>query len=280
MRALVGCWVVVGLGAVALLAGGCGGNDDISEEDLLRIATGRMDDLGKALLTYIADWDDVFPPGPDWMDGVAPYTTDSDIFQSPGVPAGQYGIALNQAVVGAGLGTLDRPNTVVLFDSTVFGRSVVAPTSTIPTPGRYAGKNVMLYADGRVSGAPVTPSIELSVNNVKQLVLGAIMYANDYDDRFPIADWMDELTPYVPLSTAYKSPIYLDTPNYGYSFNEDLIGVSIFELLSPSSTPTIFDSTVLTRNSFAPLTTIPNPGRYDGENAIAYADGSAKPVRP
>jgi hypothetical protein len=78
----------------------------------------------------------------------------------------------------------------------------------------------------------------------------------------------------------YKSPIFLDTPSFGYSFNEALAGVQITSIESPAEVPMIFDSTVLTRNSFAPITTIPNPGRYKGENAIAHADGNASAVRP
>lgn len=214
------------------------------------------------------------------MDAVEPYAPSTNVFQSPGVANGQYGIALNQAVVGVPLNTLDRPNTILAFDTTVLGRNVVAAIGTQPNPGRFDGVNALVYADGRVPGFPPEPNINASIDNVRRLGQASLLYAADNDDLLPSGNWMDRLEFYEPLSTAYRSPLYIGTANYGYALNSAVAGVNTTLITNPDNTELLFDSTVLSRNASTTTATLPNPGRYEGRNAIVFVSGSARGVRP
>ncbi len=43
----------------------------------------------------------------------------------------------------------------------------------------------------------------------KNIVLSAIMYSNDYDERYPLSNWIDSLTKYVTASWHSMNPAEL-----------------------------------------------------------------------
>lgn len=118
-------------------------------------------------------------------------------------------------------------------------------------------------------------------SNLKQLAIGHIMYAADYDERFPDRDaWMDALKPYAKNEDVFICPVIkeLEDPQlYGYAFNSTLSGAKV--LPNPEKVELVFDSINQARNASGTLESLPNPGRHDGMNNIAYADGSTKAVR-
>ncbi len=128
------------------------------------------------------------------------------------------------------------------------------------------------------------PLVELSnertrqancLSNLKQLALGALMYAQDHDETLPDADkWMDQLVPYLKNEAIYKCPGALDL-EYGYAMNAALSGMDIKTIVSPATTVMFFDSDLGTRNAAGGPEAICDPPRHNGGNNYAYADGHA-----
>lgn len=273
--------VTVTIAALGWLLIGCGG----AGERPVETARDRMYRLAQAARIYAGDYDDTLMRGDNWMDALARYVERQNIFRSPAVPAPGYGIALHAAIAGANLNAFPTATTVLVFDSTVLTRNAVAGLDTLPNPTRYADGNVSALADGTVPGYTPLPSpgagdIDISVDRVKKLSLGSLLYASDYDDHLPTEPWMNQISPYVSDAAAFRTPKFTDVDKYGYAFNVNLLGISIPSLDNPSATALIFDSIKTTRNATDPPTAIPNPGRYNGYNAVSQADGSTRKVRP
>ena len=107
-----------------------------------------------------------------------------------------------------------------------------------------------------------------------------LIYANDWNEDAPLANqWEDELLPYVKQDLLFHSPAvqYKNKTEYGYALNSALAGLALPTLASPSTTISIFDSTVLIKNATASITTLPNPPRYGKLNTIVHADGHVGP---
>lgn len=120
------------------------------------------------------------------------------------------------------------------------------------------------------------------LSNVKQLALGAIMYANDYDNKWPTPEkWMDLTQPYVKTESVYHDIVGVQPGEYGYAFRESawvseaksFDGLERFALL--------FDSDLKGRNAHSELWSLPSRGRHGveanmGSDNVAFADGHAK----
>ncbi|MFP3904631.1 MAG: thioredoxin family protein [Armatimonadota bacterium] len=111
--------------------------------------------------------------------------------------------------------------------------------------------------------------------NLKQLGLGAMMYAEDHDGTLPDADkWMDELEPYVKNEALLKCPASPDV-EYGYAMNADLSGAGLDDIKSPADTVLFYDSTLGTRNASGSGDSLPAPPRHMQGNGVVFADGHA-----
>lgn len=116
------------------------------------------------------------------------------------------------------------------------------------------------------------------LSNLKQQALGNIMYAADFDDRFPNRDyWMDALGPYTKNPQLFHDP---EVPKgvYGYAFNAALDHAKSPK--QPETVPLVYDSVNPIRNASDLFTSLPAGGRHPKENPsrnnVAYADGHAK----
>ena len=122
------------------------------------------------------------------------------------------------------------------------------------------------------------------LSHVKQLAILQIMYAADYDDRFPLRDsWMDATYAYRKRSDILRCPTFVrdkEGPKniYGYAMNLTLSGAK--EPPKPETVPLIFESVNLARNASGTLDSLPNPGRHEKRSIIGYSDGHAKAVDP
>jgi prepilin-type processing-associated H-X9-DG protein len=120
------------------------------------------------------------------------------------------------------------------------------------------------------------------LSSMKNHATAAIIYLSDYDDRFPNRDnWIDATYPYamkgwysVVCPEVYKEH---NPQLFGYCFNAKLSNAKAPK--DATTTPLIFDSVNLARNASGGLDSLPNPGRHEGMNNIAYADGHAKSVK-
>lgn len=80
------------------------------------------------------------------------------------------------------------------------------------------------------------------MNNVKQLCLGLMIYADENNGTLPSADkWCDAIISYVGNETVFKCPQGAGTERAHYGFNRKLSGVSLKQIESPATTVMIFE---------------------------------------
>ncbi len=81
------------------------------------------------------------------------------------------------------------------------------------------------------------------MNNVKQLNLALIMYANDHKDVLPPADeWCDLIKPYTGGSEVMYHCVAQPQGRCSYSFNASLSNRKVTEITAPARTVLIFSS--------------------------------------
>lgn len=275
-------WGLAGIGAV-VIAYGCAGTKTLTTHGGVTeygTSVERMEELARGMTIYANDYDDLYPPTDRWVDAIDPYVRFEGAFNSPAVEAagGRYGYAFNAALAGNSTHAVQDPyDTVLIFDSTVLARNATAPTSTMPAPPRYGTRNTISYVTGRVQdGEGSTASVgQVALSRVRHLSIGAMLYSGDYDDFLPLANkWVDGTMPYVRVDQYYRSPaLKSDTSAYGFALSADVAGRQAWTFESAATTPSIFDSTILTRNATALPSTRPNPPRYPEGNATAFLDG-------
>jgi hypothetical protein len=263
------------------LAAGCAGSAVLRPPSQYSEAVLRMGLISGGVLMYSTDYDAQFMPGARWMDLVEPYTRDPRAAVSPAFDdqPGKYGFALNELVAGRSQTAIEQPDsTLLVFDSTDTRRNAVATSATLPIPPRYGAKNALSYVDGYVPDYPPDPppsQLDISLDRMKKIGLATMMYGSDWDDVMPLGNWMDSILPYTQTERNFRSPIFDGTDKYGYAMNVNAVGVSLTAIPNPSELRTHFDSTLLMRNAVGPESSMPQPGRYDGKNTSAFADGHA-----
>lgn len=128
-------------------------------------------------------------------------------------------------------------------------------------------------------GFPLSTTV--CINNLKQIGLASVMYAGDNDERFqPAAHWSSVLKKYAKNDAIFACPVVRkeNKDGFGYAFNASLSMKEVSEKLA-ATTPLVYDSTSVAAESSDPLTSLPNPGRHNGSNIIAYADSHAKGIK-
>jgi prepilin-type processing-associated H-X9-DG protein len=118
------------------------------------------------------------------------------------------------------------------------------------------------------------------LSNLKQIALSALMYSQDYHERLmPRERWMDSAMPYIKNESVFRCPeaVESDPIAFGYAFNGRFSMARMDRIASPASVPLFYDSENLSRNAFDHFSSLTRPGRHNGRNNIAFADGHAKP---
>lgn len=110
--------------------------------------------------------------------------------------------------------------------------------------------------------------------NVKQLLTGLMMYAQDYDERFPPAGkWSTNVIPYVKSRRLFNCPA--DSGPWSYAFNRDLGGVSMGWVSQPAETTMLFEADFHKPNAFG-LAKDAVYSRHLGHGTFGYVDGHVK----
>jgi prepilin-type processing-associated H-X9-DG protein len=118
------------------------------------------------------------------------------------------------------------------------------------------------------------------MNNVRQLNLGLIMYANDNKDVFPSGTkWCDLIMPYEKASTPFVCPLGKAGKRCHYAFNAKLVGRELKDVQSPAQTVLIFE-TDGGWNVAGGRELLPATPRHNGAHAIGFVDGHSEIVRP
>ncbi|MEZ0324548.1 MAG: hypothetical protein ACAH95_01460 [Fimbriimonas sp.] len=114
--------------------------------------------------------------------------------------------------------------------------------------------------------------------NEKQLAAALLLYGEANNERFPESGkWMDSIEPLLKMPDALQCPALSE--GFGYAFTESLGTKALKEVNNPQDKMMLFDSTNLSRNAQDDAASLPNPGRHDERNNVAFADGHAKSIR-
>lgn len=123
-----------------------------------------------------------------------------------------------------------------------------------------------------------------TISNLKQLSLGLVMYAGDYDERFPLVDtWMDATDQYTRGEPVLIDPALFEANKprvpgiYGFAFYKPLCALDAYYIENQDEVPLVFQSTLLHRNATGGLDTLPNPPRVQPrsevqKNYVAFLD--------
>lgn len=125
------------------------------------------------------------------------------------------------------------------------------------------------------------------INNVKQLSSAMLMYSNDWDSSYPLAEnWNDGLRDYLPKTAANTSA----SPRKGvwncakasstqptYALNRMLAGVAEKDVNFVAQTVGIFES-MPGRNQVGGPEMFPSPPRHTRGNSVGFADGHVQSV--
>jgi len=117
-------------------------------------------------------------------------------------------------------------------------------------------------------------------SNLKQLALGALMYAQDHDEILPHANWMAEIMPYVKNEAIFACPGRQGTGLAGYAMNKQLIQADLKALPDPAGTILFFEVGVDLKDQVGGADDVPPGGVHDGQINAAFADGHVKLISP
>jgi prepilin-type processing-associated H-X9-DG protein len=110
------------------------------------------------------------------------------------------------------------------------------------------------------------------LNNMKQLGLAAVLYANDNNDQLPQpAKWSDAVSKYVSSTNVFHCPAD-SRPGFSYAFNQKLEGKSLKQV--DPKTVLLFESDGGWNNFGGPEQL--NPNRHHTRVNVAFADGSVR----
>lgn len=113
---------------------------------------------------------------------------------------------------------------------------------------------------------------ETCMSNLKQIALAALMYAQDWDETLPKADWVPALRPYMNNDRLFVCPARPHQP-IGYAFNKALLGASPAKIERPAETIMIFESKLAGDSPVGGADDVPVEGVHDGGICAAFADG-------
>lgn len=110
------------------------------------------------------------------------------------------------------------------------------------------------------------------MNNLKQIMTAAYMYAEDHDDRLPDADkWVDQVMPYLQNDKLFSCPA--SDLEYAYAMNSAVSGVKHGDIENSSEIVIFFEADLGVRNAHGLTDAIADPPRHDPGNFYAFADG-------
>lgn len=123
------------------------------------VSLSNLRQIGLALTMYTESHDGRFPPAGAWVDALMPQWANvkdrsfhaEELFRDPSAPGGEpFNYAFNRALSGMRLADLKDPSaTVLVFESTAGVKNAADTGQTLPRPGRHAGGDYFIFADGR-----------------------------------------------------------------------------------------------------------------------------------
>jgi len=128
------------------------------------------------------------------------------------------------------------------------------------------------------SQAKLAATNTLCISNVKRLGIANVIYAAEFDDKFPLGPkWNEAIAKYEPDETTFHCPIALresGPSSYGYGFNEDMAGEGVVP--APEKTILLFESQDLSPGFLGGEADLADPVRHKKGGHFGMADSSAK----
>lgn len=116
------------------------------------------------------------------------------------------------------------------------------------------------------------------MNNLKQLALGALMYANDNKDRLPPADrWADALQKYTGSEAPFRCVNGAPGHRSHYGYNARLAGAELATIKNPAQAVLFFEAEGGWNVSGGPETMLSKP-RHINAFGVAFLDGHCEIV--
>lgn len=119
---------------------------------------------------------------------------------------------------------------------------------------------VSAWAVGQSLSPEMAKKRAQTISNSKQVALGFLLYASDYDDMLPVAKSTGQaqkaVLPYLRSRENWKS----ENPGSKLLFNTNLSGLSMTVFPKPAQTPLLYETKAWS----------------DGGKVIAYVDGHVK----
>jgi prepilin-type processing-associated H-X9-DG protein len=121
------------------------------------------------------------------------------------------------------------------------------------------------------------------MSNMKQLALGVLMYCQDYDEQFPIADrWCETTMPYIKNESCYTCPS--DDAPWSYAINYKLSRQALGKVESPAYTVMLFETEPSRKNAYdkgaQPGDSMALPPRHGEVSNFAWTDGHVTAQKP
>ena len=134
------------------------------------------------------------------------------------------------------------------------------------------------------------------IDNLRQIASAMSMYAQDYDDRLPLANnWSEGIEAYKGSSNTDKGGFQCpevkqkNPKGYGYAFNSLFAGKPLSKIKSSPTEYFVYDSSNLDKNATDPVTSLPNPPRHNVRavkgkrntrvNMMCFADSHVKTIK-
>ena len=151
-----------------------------------------------------------------------------------------------------------------------------------------------MWALGLLLGTAFAPVRQLGQSatcqaNVFRLARAQLIYADDYDEKLPVAsNWMDRTMSYVVEERRLHCPTVSAQGErfYGYAMNPEMDGKARSKIDNPDETPLLYDSVRLEWSAVGLVTSLPVPGRHHTRarngsppkvgNYVGYAAGNAR----
>jgi len=118
----------------------------------------------------------------------------------------------------------------------------------------------------------------MCMNNMRQLALAAVLYADDNKDQFPsAANWCDALQKQVGTGKTFQCPLCEQSHRCHYAFNAQLSGVGPSKIESPAQTVLFFETDGGWNVSGGSELMLTQP-RHSRRVALAFVDGHVELV--
>jgi prepilin-type processing-associated H-X9-DG protein len=112
------------------------------------------------------------------------------------------------------------------------------------------------------------------LSNLKQIEVGLMMYAEDWDDNLPAAShWSEQCYPYVKNEQIWHCP-EAKSP-YSYAYNQALNALKLSDMAEQTLTVNLFESDATTWNASGGIANVAG-NRHDGGSNYGFLDGHAR----